>query len=182
MGKRMTNRTLFVALFWILSTASWGFACLSELRSDPTTVVAGADLILRVTAGEYYGIQPPQTERRLWNSNIRFSVDEVVKGTYAKPDLILPGFLTDRDDWNDRPVPYKAPRPEARGGGCFANGYRKGGHFLLMLKRWDGSISYLIAGDPQDGYTVNWFALGPVNEQLRSANDPWVVWVREQVR
>ena len=28
-------------------------------------------------------------------------------------------------------------------------------------------------------YTVNWYALGPVNEQLRSAGDPWLAWVRQ---
>jgi hypothetical protein len=30
-------------------------------------------------------------------------------------------------------------------------------------------------------YTVNWYALGPVNEQLRSAEDPWLLWVREEL-
>ena len=181
MRSDMSSRTLFVALLWILSIASGAFSCSAEVSPDPTRVVARADLILRVTAVEYFGVQPPPFERRLWNSNIRFSVEEVVKGTYATRDLILPGFLTDRDDWNDRPVPYRAPRPEARGGGCFANGYRKGGHFLLLLKKWDGKLSYMIAGDSLDGYTVNWY-VGPVNEQVRSANDPWVVWVRKQVR
>jgi hypothetical protein len=28
--------------------------------------------------------------------------------------------------------------------------------------------------------TVNWAALEPVNAQLHSADDPWVVWFREQ--
>jgi hypothetical protein len=28
---------------------------------------------------------------------------------------------------------------------------------------------------------VNWYALGPVNEQLRSATDPWLVWVKQQL-
>lgn len=119
----MVSRTLFVALVWILSTASRGFACSADVSKDPRTLVARADLILRVTAIEYCGIQPPRTERRLWNSNVRFSVEEVVKGTYAKRDLILPGFIPDRDEWNDRPVPYKSPRPEADAA-CFANTYR----------------------------------------------------------
>lgn len=30
-------------------------------------------------------------------------------------------------------------------------------------------------------YTVNWYALGPVNEQLESASDPWLLWVRQRV-
>jgi hypothetical protein len=32
-----------------------------------------------------------------------------------------------------------------------------------------------------NGYTVNWYPLGPVNEQLRSAEDAWLRWVREEV-
>jgi hypothetical protein len=32
------------------------------------------------------------------------------------------------------------------------------------------------------GYTVNWYALAPVNEQLHSINDPWLLWVREQAK
>jgi len=30
-------------------------------------------------------------------------------------------------------------------------------------------------------YTVNWYALGPVNEQLRGDGDAWLVWVRDQI-
>ncbi len=47
---------------------------------------------------------------------------------------------------------------------------RQGAEFLLMLKKGaDGS------------YAVNWYPLGPVNEQLRSGEDPWLLWVRDQV-
>jgi len=119
--------------------------------------------------------------RSLSNSNIRFSVEEVVKGQYEKPTLILPGFLTDRDDWNRQNPPYMSARPTADAS-CFAHGYRKGGQFLLMLKKWDGSLSEVIAGRPLDGYTISWAALGPLNEQLGSSDDPWVQWVREQVK
>jgi hypothetical protein len=31
-------------------------------------------------------------------------------------------------------------------------------------------------------YTVEWNALGPVNEQLHSTVDPWFIWVRDQAR
>jgi len=52
----------------------------------------------------------------------------------------------------------------------FANSYRSGGEFLLLLKkRQSGEL------------TLNWYVLGPVNEQLHSTNDPWLLWVREQV-
>jgi len=151
------------------------------MHLDPKTMVVQADLILRATALEYVGPELPMGTRRLWNFNIRFSVEEVVKGQYEKPTFILPGFLTDRDDWNPQNPPYRSARPGADAS-CFVHGYRKGGQFLLMLKKWDGSLSEVIAGRPLDGYTISWYALGPVNEQLRASDDPWVQWVREQVK
>ena len=91
-------------------------------------MVVQADLILRATALEYVGPELPMGTRRLWNSNIRFSVEEVVKGQYEKPTFILPGFLTGRDDWNPQNPPYRSARPGADAS-CFVHGYRKGGHF-----------------------------------------------------
>jgi len=86
-------------------------------------------------------------------------------------DLILPGYLVDRDDFNDRPAPYTFVRPGGRAGSCFANPYRSGAQFLLFLKK-------TIAGE----LTVNWYALAPVNEQLHSDDDPWPLWVRERAQ
>ncbi len=149
----MGRGTLFVSVMWILLSAITTFSCSTSMHLDPKTMVVQADLILRATALEYVGPELPMGTRRLWNSNIRFSVEEVVKGQYEKPTFILPGFLTG-----------------------------KGGQFLLMLKKWDGSLSEVIAGRPLDGYTISWYALGPVNEQLRASDDPWVQWVREQVK
>jgi hypothetical protein len=60
-------------------------------------------------------------------------------------------------------------RPGGRRGSCFANSYRRDAQYLLFLKK------------PNRGdLTVNWAALAPVNEQLRSAEDPWLIWVRQQ--
>jgi len=50
-----------------------------------------------------------------------------------------------------------------------------------VLRKWEASFGP-IAGQSTDCYTLGWYALGPVNEQLRSEDDPWVQWVREQVR
>jgi hypothetical protein len=106
-------------------------------------------------------------------------VEEIVKGTYEKTTIILPGYLAGSDGWNDQNPPYTAVRPEGRGGGCYAINYRKGGQFLLLLKKWDASLGGL---RPADDFTVYWYPLGPINEQLRSSDDPWVQWVRAQVR
>jgi hypothetical protein len=106
-------------------------------------------------------------------------VESVVKGTYTAPDLVLPGYLNDQDDWNDQAVPYAQVRRNGQGGSCFANTYRQGAQFLLVMRR-TGSVSSAYSSNTE--YTVNWYALGPVNEQLRSPEDPWLQWVRDQVK
>jgi hypothetical protein len=105
------------------------------------------------------------------DARVRFKVLEVLKGSDGLEEIVLPGYIVDRDDFNEGKVPYTFVRPGGRGGSCCANAYRQDAEFLLML-------------EPRDGrYTVNWYALGPVNEQLRpGGSDPWLVWVREQVK
>jgi len=98
-------------------------------------------------------------------SRIRESVSrclklEVIRGG-EQSELTLPGYLTDTDDFNDQPSPYNFVCPTGRYGSCFANSYRVGAQFLLLLKK-------LSSGEP----TVNWYALGSTNEQLYSSSDP----------
>jgi hypothetical protein len=87
--------------------------------------------------------------------------------------------MNDQDDWNDQAVPYTMVRRNGRSGSCFANTYRQGAQFLLVLRR-TGNVSSAVSSNSE--YTVNWYALGPVNEQLRSADDPWLQWVRDHVK
>jgi hypothetical protein len=139
---------------------------------SPEDVVRNADAIVRAAAVGY--AVPPQNGTPHTtgepDSRVRFKIAEVIKGTDVPSTINLPGYLVDRDDFNEGKIPHTFVRPEGRLGSCFANSYRIGAEFLLMLKQRDGA------------YTVNWYALGPVNEQLRSADDPWLVWVREQTR
>jgi hypothetical protein len=87
-------------------------------------------------------------------------VIETIRGLVLK-EVTLPGYLVDRDDFNDQRPPYTFVRPGGRAGSCFANSYRSGGQFLLFLATSkDGEL------------TVNWYALAPVNEQLHSDSDP----------
>jgi hypothetical protein len=51
----------------------------------------------------------------------------------------------------------------------FWNGGGNPSHKLLLKNNRDGEL------------TVYWYALGPVNEQLHSLDDPWLLWVRKQV-
>ena len=133
-------------------------------------IVNKADAIVRATATEY--ATPPSDPRIRTtgtpDSKIRFKVVETIRGPVV-PDLILPGYLVDRDDFNDQASPYSVVRPNGRSGSCFANSCRSGVQVLLFLKKTKSRE-----------LTVNWYALGPVNEQLHSDHDPWLLWVREQ--
>jgi len=160
-----------LALGGVLFIHQDALACWRVSPVSVSEMIRGADAIVRVVATEYK--TPPSDPTKMTTgaheSRIRFSVLEVVRGLGIEKELILPGYLSDRDDFNDQAPPYSFVRPNGRSGSCFANTYRTGAQFLLMLKKTNN-------GD----YTVNWYALGPVNEQLRSENDPWLLWVRQE--
>ena len=141
-------------------------------RPSPEAVVSGAEIIVRATAVKY--VKAPEGDIRQLNepddTEIEFRVEEILKGEKVPTALMLNGYLTDRDDFNDRPVPYDFVRPGGRGGSCSAYEYKQGAEFLLFLKKKDGKFS------------IRWYALAPTNEQLRSADDPWIVWVKEQLK
>jgi hypothetical protein len=136
----------------------------------PEEIVAGADLIVRATAVEY--AKAPSNPNTITTGKpdaiVRFRVEQVVKGHHAPGDLELHGYLGNTDDFNDQAVPYKFVRPGGRRGSCFANTYKREAEYLLILKLFDG------------GYTVDWYALGPTNEQLHAADDPWLKWVANE--
>ncbi len=91
-------------------------------------------------------------------------------GDTVPTSLAVYGWLSDADDFNPAPVPYPAVRPEGQRGACFAEAYRRGGEFLLLLKRRGSQLS------------PYWAALAPTNEQIRGRDDPWVTWVLEERR
>jgi hypothetical protein len=126
-------------------------------------IVRTADVIVRATAGEY--VSSPVHGR----GPIRFHVVEVIRGNALPAELALPGELVFEDDFNARTVPYDAVRPNGLRGTCYAWQYRTGEQYLLMLKH------------NSNGLTAQWYALAPVNEQLHSSDDPWLLWVRAQV-
>lgn len=137
----------------------------------PQEVVSGAEFVIRATATKY--LKAPNGSITQLNepgdAEIEFKVEEVLKGEPGSATIILNGYLSDSDDFNDRPVPYDFVRPGGRGGSCSAYEYKQGASFLLFLKRIDGK------------FTVRWYPLAPTNEQLHAANDPWLAWVRKQL-
>jgi hypothetical protein len=141
-------------------------------RPSSTAMVSRAEMIVRAVAVDYD--KAPVGDLRQLNepgdAAIEFKVKEILKGENVPSTMILNGYLTGRDDFNDQPVPYDFVRPGGRGGSCSAYEYAQGAEFLLFLKRID------------DKLTIRWYALAPTNEQLHSADDPWVVWVKEQLK
>jgi hypothetical protein len=164
--------TLITALVAVILSATDAHPCSLAKPVSSLEMVKQSDVIVRATAVEY--AMAPRNPN-IWttgepDSMVRFKVLEVIRGRMSS-ELVLPGYLVNRDDFNDEAPPYNFVRPNGRSGSCFANSYRSGAQFLLILKK-----------EKSVGYTVNWYALGPVNEQLHSTNDPWLLWVREQVR
>ena len=111
-------------------------------------------------------------------TQVRFEVLDILKGSLPSATIEFNGSLKERDDRNDRPVPYDFIRPGGRGGNCFALEYRPGAEYLLLLRRGKHP-SY---AQPDD-LTPYWTALAPTNEQLfGGASDAWFVWVSRQLR
>jgi hypothetical protein len=159
----------FVIMFLFGTTVT--YAC-RTVKPTTTAMVENAEVIVRAEAAEY--VEEPKGDVRALhepsNSTINFKVKETLKGDSVPSEIILNGYLSDADDFNETKVPYNFVRPGGRGGSCSAYEYKKGAEFLLFLKK---------VGEK---YTVRWYALAPTNEQLHSSNDEWMTWVRNYLK
>ena len=165
----MDTKLTAMALVALMVCAADAYPCKTSRRVSSVDMVLEADAIARVTA-EGYTVAPRVSTSpmgRLDVQRIRFKVLEVIRGK-VPADLFLDGVLVDADDFNDETSPYNSVRSEGKRGSCFAGSYRTGAQFLLLLKKRGSD------------FTVDWYPLAPVNEQLRSVNDPWLLWVRTQ--
>ena len=99
---------------------------------------------------------------------LEFQVVAVLKGRNVPAKLYIQGFLMAMDDFNREPVPYRHQRGGWSGGACYPYGYRRGGEFLLLLRKVRGRLT-------------PYYASAPTNEQVRGADDPWVLWVRARL-
>ena len=167
--RRVLERISVVSLALLGTTlcSQTSFACERAGPVSPAAMVREADAIVRTLA---LGYATPPTGLNSPDSRLRFRVLEVIRGKEVPPELELPGYPVDRDDFNEGPVPYAVVRRTGHGGSCYSNFYRPGAEFLLVLKKRDA------------GYTVEWYPLGPVNEQLHSPDDPWLAWVRQEAQ
>jgi hypothetical protein len=159
----------FVNAFLFGATAAYACRAGKPAAAD---LVENAEVIVRVQAGEY--VDEPKGDLRYLNepsdATINFKVREVLKGDFVSSEIILNGYLSDANDFNEGKVPYDFVRRGGRGGSCSAYEYKRGAEFLLFLKKKGGK------------YTVRWYALAPTNEQLRSADDEWIIWVRNYLK
>jgi hypothetical protein len=171
--KKLMIHLLFSGLLCSLSTPAINVnACSRGGAFTFSELFDNADVIIRATAVQY--AKPPDNPNMKTSgepdSTVQFKVEEILRGKDLPDRIVLNGYLSDKDDYNDMAVPYTFVRPNGRRGSCFANTYRQGGQFLLFLKKSDKT------------YTPNISALGPTNEQLRSENDPWLEWVKNHLK
>lgn len=169
-ARRLTEVTVFVA---VMICAVSAYPCKTARLVSNVDMVREADVIVRVSA-ENYTVAPKAPNSSAvfdveTDSRIRFKVLEIVRGKVPQ-ELVLPGVLVDTDDFNEHASPYDSVRPAGRRGSCFASLYRLNGQFLLMLKKRGNE------------FTVDWYPLAPVNEQLHSVHDAWLLWVRKQAK
>jgi hypothetical protein len=164
-----------MAMAFVLSCAPAALPCsvVGPLPS-PQQLVSRAEIIVRARA-EGPSASPGRRDDVLTDTatQVRFSILEVLKGSLAAGTIEFNGTLIERDDPNDRPVPYDFIRPGGRSGNCFALAYREGAQYLLLLRRLE----------PSNALTPYWAPLSPTNEQLSGGtDDAWLGWVAGRLR
>ena len=164
---------LFLSLFAVLEVATGLPACsVGELRNSRDSqyriervrqFLDSAEVIVRAKALSTF------QDGGFW-SRIRFEVVERLRAPDSLKHVDLRGSVVLHDDFNQLPVPYRMVRPAGQRGDCDAREYRLDAEYLLILR------------SGHDGLNPHWKPLAPFNEQVRGSDDPWVVWVRQQVR
>ena len=131
-------------------------------------VVRDADVIVRATA-----VRADSAQFQLggeYHPTVILAVTEIIVGSGVPDSVRVYGWMTAQDDFNTASVPYPSVRQAGQRGSCYAEEYRSGGEYLLLLKR---------RGDQLTPY---WAPLAPTNEQVRGPDDLWITWVQHQRR
>jgi hypothetical protein len=149
--------------------AAWACSPRNPQLLSPGELISSAEIIVRVRA-DGLSAKPATRDDAFEKSQVDFVVLETLKGTLNSDRITFKGHLEQHDDPNGGPVPYAGVRPRGLKGNCFALGYRQGAEYLLLLRLAYGTL------------TPYWSALAPVNEQLAGPDDPWIQWVRSQLK
>ncbi|CAF4021347.1 unnamed protein product [Rotaria magnacalcarata] len=151
-------------------TISPMWACSITTKTKTTELISNAYAIVRARVIGYEN--PPTEPNRRYlgipESVVKFEIEEQIKGVEILPNILwINGYLSNNDDYNDHPPPYRHVRPNGRTGSCIANTYKQGAEYLLFLN---------------DRYSPYWDALTPVNEQLHLplSEDRWLRWTHEE--
>jgi hypothetical protein len=135
--------------------------------------VAQAEVIARVIATDSVSWPGQLSTGDIHNRGalgVRFRTVENLRGQIPGAAFVLPGRFVPQDDYNAMPVPYRMVRGSGTWGDCFAREYKRGAEYLMLLR------------PSPAGLTPHWAALAPLNEQIRGAEDPWLLWVRAAMR
>jgi hypothetical protein len=169
-------RSLLVFAMVGLAAPAWPCSVVAPLPSAER-LVGDADVIAWVRAEGLSSTPGRDGVMAGSPTQVRFAILKVLKGDLSSPVIEFNGSLADRDDRNDRPVPYDFVRPGGRRGNCFALEYRVGAEYLLFLRHGEPSVA------ARNQLTPYWAALSPTNEQLfGGASDPWSVWVSTELQ
>jgi hypothetical protein len=157
---QVKTRLAVLILAALTVRASDASGCFAGPQS-PAHLLKEAEVIVRVRAASAEPLS-------LGESRVRFVVLEQLKGPHQF-DVAVRGKLTEHADMNPGPVPYAFIRRSGRGGGCYALEYQQNGEFLLFLKKAEGVL------------TPYWAPLSATHEQIAGPQDPWVIWVKEEL-
>lgn len=138
--------------------------------ADIRAFVDSADVIVRARATRLIDTERSPAGLGYRNTAVEFEPLEVLRGDSALRPLQIPGGFAQSDDFNSTAVPYRIVRMAGQRGDCFATEYRAGAEYLLILRRLNGDL------------TPYWAPLAPLNEQIRGREDPWVSWVRAELK
>ena len=159
----------FIILIWLIQAITITKTCSIMKLTTPEELVKQAYAIVRAKAVNYETTSTSDLRSNGISSVIKFKVEEIIKSHgNISSTLLIRGYLTQNDDFNDHSPPYNLVRPNGRSGSCFAYAYKQNANFLLFLN---------------NEYTPYWDPVTPVNEQLHSPfiKDKWLQWVKKQV-
>lgn len=169
---------LLLMVWMVAGFATTAWPCSVMGLPPAKTLIGYAEVIVRARAEALSSTPGRPGVMAESPTQVRFAVLEILKGALPAATIEFNGSLGNRDDRNDRPVPYEFIRPGGRSGNCFALEYRQGAEYLLLLRR----TRHPSNAQPDD-LTPYWSALSPTNEQLfGGARDAWFVWVSQQLR
>lgn len=150
---------LCTSLLFLLDAVSAG-ACSAAVK-PLKQVLQESDTVLRV---KVTGARESRGNRI---GTVTLEVLEVLKGRLDSGELSIRGRLRNYEGTKGRTAPYdQLDCVRAAGcGGCFAYDYKAGAQYILMLK--DGG--------------AYWAPLSPTNEEVTGENDPWALWLKQQL-